>query len=144
MRICRAEPMAITPLPPVKVPDGPNATREGFFDILSTGLLYYCLTSMVAVLGVIAGHEYMKPAPTAARHGDLLEAFGNWDGRWYRRIAVEGYQYNPKRPSNIAFFPAFPLLGRGLASITGWCSDLALLLVAHVCLPGPFVVLPAS
>lgn len=44
-----------------------------------------------------------------------------WDSGWYLSIVTAGYDYEvlPGQPSNIAFFPLFPLLIRGLAALTG-------------------------
>jgi hypothetical protein len=111
---------------------------------VSTGLLYYYLTSLIAVLGVALGHDYLRPAPHAlTKAPDVLAAFANWDGYWYTQIVQGGYAYDPHKNSNVAFFPAFPLLARLLASATGLRPDLALLLVAHLCLAGTFIVLAA-
>lgn len=45
-----------------------------------------------------------------------------WDGRWYLMIARHGYPhrlFNEGDGSRWAFFPAFPAVIRGLASVTG-------------------------
>jgi Gpi18-like mannosyltransferase len=43
------------------------------------------------------------------------ELFSHWDGKWYRRIAVTGYDYaDDKHQHSIAFYPLFPLIIRGL------------------------------
>jgi len=43
------------------------------------------------------------------------ELFSHWDGKWYRRIAVEGYNYaNDGNQHSVAFYPLFPLISRGL------------------------------
>jgi hypothetical protein len=106
--------------------------------------LAYYLSSLVAVVGVAFGHEFLKPAPyAAAKQGDLLSAFANWDGRWYTAIQQDGYHYHPCQPSDVAFFPAFPLLGRWLADLTGLRPEAALLLVAHLTLAGTFMLLAA-
>lgn len=41
------------------------------------------------------------------------ELFSHWDGKWYRTIAHQGYEYvNDGQQHSIAFFPLFPLLVR--------------------------------
>jgi Gpi18-like mannosyltransferase len=41
------------------------------------------------------------------------EVFSHWDGKWYRTIATEGYEYvQDGGQHSIAFFPLFPLLIR--------------------------------
>ncbi|WP_103124528.1 hypothetical protein [Nostoc cycadae] len=43
------------------------------------------------------------------------ELFSHWDGKWYRSIAVEGYNYaNDGNQHSVAFYPLFPLISRGL------------------------------
>ncbi|MBE9208275.1 hypothetical protein IQ244_17410 [Nostoc sp. LEGE 06077] len=43
------------------------------------------------------------------------ELFSHWDGKWYRSIAVEGYNYaNDGNQHSIAFYPLFPLISRGI------------------------------
>lgn len=46
------------------------------------------------------------------------KSFANWDGDWYRKIAVEGYEYAADgKQHNVAFFPLFPLLARSAMSL---------------------------
>jgi hypothetical protein len=117
---------------------------RNWLDHLCTGVVFYYLTSLVAVFGVMFGHDYVWPTTLGqSRRGDLLDAFNNWDGEWFNRIANEGYQYDPDQMSSVAFFPAFPLLGRWLADLTGWPTAVALLATAHLALAGAFVVLAA-
>lgn len=57
-----------------------------------------------------------NPAPPWRDEGNLLlDMHARWDAGWYSRIVREGYPptFNPARPSQIAFFPALPLLVRG-------------------------------
>lgn len=110
---------------------------------LSPGLFFYYSTSLLVILGVLAGHDFMKPGVHAEEKGVLLSAFANWDGRWYRQILEEGYSYDPSTSSTVAFFPAFPFIARGLTELTGCSANLALLLVAHVCLIACFVLMAA-
>jgi hypothetical protein len=63
--------------------------------------------------------------PSGKRGWSLLPNapwFDGWtrmDGGWYRTIAVHGYAYEPGQDTNVAFFPAYPLLMRLGARITG-------------------------
>ena len=41
-----------------------------------------------------------------------------WDSGWYRSVAVDGYHYSGERESNVGFYPLYPLLVRGLSSLT--------------------------
>ncbi|MFI6641993.1 hypothetical protein [Streptomyces sp. NPDC050504] len=72
-----------------------------------------------------------------------------WDAVWYRRIAEDGYGYTITLPngdvhSDLAFFPLFPMLERGLAAITplgaadaglvvSWAASLAAAWGAYAC-----------
>lgn len=50
-------------------------------------------------------------------HG-WADAFGWWDGWWYVGIARRGYRFFAiDRQSPVAFFPAYPLVMRGLGSL---------------------------
>lgn len=57
-----------------------------------------------------------------------------WDSEWYNAIASQGYSFNGDLSvyHNVAFYPLFPLLARGLASITGLPTTDALLIVANL------------
>lgn len=109
---------------------------------VGAGLGYYALTSIIVVLGVTFGHDYLRPAdqPLSKRR-DLLATFANWDGEWYQRILVEGYAYDPQHPSSVVFFPAYPLLSRLPAAWPGCRPELALLIVSHLSLAGAFILL---
>lgn len=110
------------------------------------GLTAYYLTSLPIVLGIIFGGEFVRhPLATSDRRErvatvDLLIRF---DAHHYRSIATKGYTFDPSKASDVAFFPAYPLLAGGLARATGWPIEVALLAVAHVCLLASFVQLHA-
>jgi Gpi18-like mannosyltransferase len=110
---------------------------------LAKGLFYYGLTSAIAVLGLLMGHYFLERQWYRRTKPDdtLRDAFTGWDGYWYKRIATEGYSYDPNEMSSVAFFPAYPLSGRYLGELTGLPADAALLAVAHLCLALTFVVL---
>src|SRR5262249_35181904 len=100
------------------------------------GVLLYYGTAVVVLLGMVLGHEYLKSP--RAHDVDLLRTFGNWDGKWYREIVDGGYSYDRDKPSNVAFFPGYPILGRALVLLSEGDANLALLLVSHVCLAAAF------
>ncbi len=113
-------------------------------DHVGRGLLTYYLTSLIAVIGVAFGHEFLKlPLHARAKAADFPAAFANWDGEYYVEIADKGYRYDVNVPSNVAFFPALPLLARWLTTLTGLRTDAALLIVAQVSLAGAFMLLAA-
>jgi len=82
---------------------------------------------------------------------DLLDLPGRWDTGWYLTLANEGYFYDPHLgpdvQQNIAFFPAYPMLMRGLAAITGrqplW-AGVAVSLIAFYLALGYFLRLARS
>src|SRR5437667_12447827 len=122
----------------------PPSRRELWTQAIGTGLLVYYLTSLLAVGGVEFGFGYLRTSPHGlAKRSDELAAFANWDGQWYQKIVTDGYAYNSARASNVAFFPAYPLSGSQLAKLTGCRVDLALVIVAHLCLAATFVLLAA-
>lgn len=48
----------------------------------------------------------------------FLSYWAKWDSQWYVQIARDGYNYQPLRQSNVAFFPVYPLLMRLMARLT--------------------------
>jgi hypothetical protein len=99
----------------------------------SRWLAYSLATSVVVILGVVFGHDFLElSGHWLAREGTTLDSFSNWDGHWYATIASRGYLYDPKAPSTVAFFPAFPLLGRGLSWISGLSPEVSLLCVSNL------------
>jgi Gpi18-like mannosyltransferase len=115
-----------------------------FWDDLVLGLSYYYLTSLIVVLGVVFGYDFVQPVgkqPT--EEPDFLRGFVNWDAKYYKAIVEQGYSYDPDQPSIVAFFPAYPLLAGGIVYLTGCRTELALLLVAHGFLAAGFVLLVA-
>lgn len=107
------------------------------------GILFYYLTTLVTLLGGIFGTGFVKEAPTQGRifDGDSCPFYVNWDGQWYKNIAQRGYFYAVGDFSSVNFFPAYPLLARGLSAATGLDLDVALLLVSNLCLLATFILL---
>jgi Gpi18-like mannosyltransferase len=52
----------------------------------------------------------------------IVDLFVRWDSGWYLSIIQNGYSYVPGKPSNVAFFPLYPLLVKifsfGFADVT--------------------------
>jgi hypothetical protein len=116
----------------------PPSSRGG--DLMRVLILYY-----VSTLIVVAAVEYAYNNITLFTHHpdhqtrtDELSCFANWDGRWYQRIATEGYTYDPQRMSSVAFYPLYPLLASGIIKLTHMRSEWALLIVSHAALIGTF------
>ena len=97
-----------------------------------TPVACYVLTTLVVVLGVAFGREFVRASPLS--HGDLgpfVDSFALWDGGWYARIVSEGYRFDPGAPSSPAFFPAYPMLARLVGRLTGWDAPRALVACSH-------------
>lgn len=109
-----------------------------------TGLLYWYFSVIITVLCLIISLYFLHPLEyKRSETFDLLAIVTNWDGQRYQKIAIDGYDYDTNQCSNVAFFPAYPLAARLLIAATGCRPELALLLVAQLCLAGTFIVLAA-
>jgi hypothetical protein len=96
---------------------------------------------MVAVGGIFFGSEWLATSPHADefdRPGRVgfEEACENWDGKWYVRIAQHGYEGTERPTAAVAFFPAYPLVGRAVASVSGLSHRVGLVLASHLFLLG--------
>jgi hypothetical protein len=51
----------------------------------------------------------------------FVDRFFVWDSAWYDSIALSGYDWNPSGPGpyNVAFFPLWPLILRGVYALLG-------------------------
>ena len=67
-------------------------------------LLAFVVCWLLGPRGRLGGQFFATP----------LKLFGVWDGLWYKRIAESGYLLVPGHQSDPAFFPAYPILLRGL------------------------------
>jgi hypothetical protein len=111
-------------------------------DIWLTALTYWYLTGLIAALGFSLGFSLLRPgAGTVADKRDWLDAFTWMDGRWYKQIAATGYEYDPDKNANVAFFPVYPLVGRAVIRLTGMRAEAALLIVSNLSLLGALAML---
>jgi hypothetical protein len=100
----------------------------------------YLLSSLIVLSGAVLGRSNIPlGGHPDAKEGDLLNSLAAWDGVHYVRIVEEGYSYDPNAMSNVAFFPAFPLMGRLLVVLTGCRAECALLVVGHIFLISAFI-----
>jgi hypothetical protein len=119
-------------------------TGKDYLTCLGKGLLYYSLSTLIVLLGVLFADAYLKPAGSSTGHDhSLIGSFFAWDGLWYRRITVEGYSHTTAGKSAVCYFPAYPLLGQLVVGLTGWPADVALLLISHGCFAATCVLLLA-
>jgi hypothetical protein len=109
-----------------------------WLDDFFAGFMAYYLTSLPVLAGVFFGVSFEQPPVTG---GDPVSACFRYDALHYLDIIRHGYSYDPSRGSLVAFFPAYPLLGRWIVQATGLSSEEAALLAANLALFGAFVLL---
>jgi hypothetical protein len=116
--------------------------REWVEDLLA-GFAAYYLTSLPVLLGLLFGAAFLRPrgSHSSVPHIDPITACIHFDAEEYLEIIRRGYSYDPDRGSPVAFFPAYPLLGRWVGQTTGLLPAEAALLVTHSALAGAFVLL---
>jgi hypothetical protein len=80
----------------------------------------------VAIFAATRAFDFVVLLIASKDHpGGYLGAITNWDGDWYRRIAVDGYQMPSGNQANLdafwtwAFLPMFPMTVRGFMWVTG-------------------------
>jgi hypothetical protein len=100
----------------------------------------WALTTVLAFAGAMMGVTLVIGASDPVPFVDSLARI---DGRSYKLIATEGYQYTPRFPSSVAFFPAFPLCARLLSESTGIGIVGAELVVSNCCCFGAFGIMSA-
>ena len=99
-------------------------------------LLVFYLTGAFIALGVSLGNgDVMKSRPYP------IDAIMRFDGLHYLDITEHNYRYDPDSRSTVAFFPLYPLLARGTATLTGSEPNVALILTSNAALLGALVVL---
>ena len=67
-----------------------------------------------------------------ARGESALAAFGGWDGIWYQRLAVYGYDPTVAHGNGVAFSPLYPVLVRVTGNGLGWSYLVAGIAVSTV------------
>ncbi len=65
----------------------------------------------------------------------VIKALTHWDAGWYGEIAKNGYWYNPKTQSPVAYFPLYPLTVRAVTwlGINRWVAGPLLSLICAIC-----------
>jgi hypothetical protein len=110
------------------------------FSPLFTALAAYYASAAIVFLAIAIGDSSFREEG-AARAGIEASCFKS-DAGHYWSICERGYSYSPDRRSEVAFFPAYPLLARFLAWLTGWQPPHALLILSNVFLLGCFLLWP--
>ena len=98
--------------------------------VLCSRLLVFCL--MLVVPALSAGDPRVVQG---------WQAFANWDGVWYQKIATFGYEYVPDgHAHSVAFFPLFPLLCHGLM-LLGLPFPIAGIVISNLALLGALLII---
>lgn len=112
---------------------GPSWKDSSWIPYCWVIFIFACSRAVVA-LGLVFSHKYLPIYPEVwsagpAWYHQLLQ----WDAEWYFKIVTEGYRYSgdPTVQQNIVFYPLYPMLARGLVTISGLAPADAMLLVAN-------------
>lgn len=110
-----------------------NKIRRQVADKVNAKVLGIFITHEILVIstGFIAKTINVTPKIKDDVWTIILNNLNNWDGRWYLRIASEGYSIK-----SAAFFPLFPLLIKTLSSI-GIPPEWAAILISN----GAFLII---
>jgi hypothetical protein len=118
-----------------------HRSTQARWDALLAGLGYYYATTLVVVAAVWFAAELLPRRYHALKVPDgFAGRCLSWDGLEYAAIAERGYSYQRDRQSDVAFFPAYPLGARWLSLLTGLSVSVSLVVFAHACLLGAFVL----
>lgn len=98
--------------------------------LVALGAVLTC--SIVVMLAARSAPESYSPARTSWPDSHLLVGWARYDAGWYAHIATEGYSYTPGQQSPVAFFPAYPVVLRGLGAL-GVDTFIAGVLLTLVC-----------
>lgn len=84
---------------------------------LTSRLVVVCATYLAVV---IIGYPQGAP-PFRSSTNEFRNLFARWDAGWYVTVAEGGYNYwgNARTQTNVAFFPAYPILLRTTAALLG-------------------------
>lgn len=90
-------------------------------------LAVYALCRIFSVVLLTIVSRYQAPVNWTGPHPDYFSMTVLWDGFWYRQIAEVGYPAalpidavtGAVHENAWAFYPAFPMMARGLMAVTG-------------------------
>jgi hypothetical protein len=100
-------------------------------------VLCWAITTAIAVIGVSFGCDFVKPNKPAG----FIDSCAQWDGQHYARIIETGYDYDPTRQSEVAFFPGYPVLAGAIAWLPELGAVPALLIVSNACTLGALLLM---
>ena len=96
-------------------------------------LTAYALCRIFSVVLLTIVSRYQAPVTWTGPHPDYFSMTVLWDGFWYRQIAEVGYPAalpidavtGAVHENAWAFYPAFPMMARGLMAVTGLAFPVA-------------------
>jgi hypothetical protein len=90
------------------------------------------ISSLVVFLGVYFGADFADYSvnPENTNSTAAISHLTRWEGMSYVAISAHGYRDQPRM--QIAFFPAFPLLGRALSALTGLGTAVSLVVLSNL------------
>ncbi|HMO04587.1 MAG TPA: mannosyltransferase family protein [Kiritimatiellia bacterium] len=94
------------------------ADRSGRLPWLTLGA-YFLLSRLTILVAGYYSNLRIDKFKWYQKQGHFTDPFFQWDSYWYLGIIQSGYHYEPGTPSNVHFFPLFPLLVRLFGGITG-------------------------
>ncbi len=117
-----------------------NESQSAWLADARIGVAVYVVTSLPVFLGVWVGTtsglvEHKGPVV------DFLHGFCHFDGGHFESIIHRGYEYDPGRGANIAFFPGYPIAIDGVKRLTAWPTRLAMVVASNAALCGAFILL---
>src|SRR5947209_1344079 len=107
-------------------------------DALVAGIAANFLAGVPVLIGIVAALYFGKPPTTSS---DAYSACFHSDASNYLQIVRFGYSFDPARASNVAFFPAYPMVARWLSAATAMSPEEGMLLTAYLALVGTFISL---
>jgi hypothetical protein len=117
-----------------------NASRSAWLADARMGAAVFLFTLLPVYAGVYIGATSGLIEHRALVEG-FLHGFCHFDGGHFESIIHNGYEYDPGRGSNIAFFPGYPLAIESVKRLTGWPTRLAMVVVSNAALCCAFVLL---
>jgi hypothetical protein len=117
---------ALVRTPPIYV-DIPRRIRRGAESVSARTAFAAVVGTRPAILFVgylavvMIGYRTEQP-PLRFSDNELVNLQVRWDMGWYFGIAVDGYRvlsHDPNAQQNIVFFPAYPMITRGVGRLLG-------------------------
>ena len=102
--------------PGVVLPPEAPRVRQGVLAFLGMAVVLYVVMGAVAPHLPAASGPHLAPPFTGHT---WLKGWAQWDSGWYHEIAARGYSSVRGAQSSIAFFPAYPVVVRGVTKIAG-------------------------